>query len=473
MCGCTARADQKFVGRAAEIQHLKVAVDQHRSGRKAVQDELLGNAGSLAQARNAPHRRGGQAALARFAEHGGQRRHGAAHAAFAPVNAPLGREGFEQVFAPAHRLGRAQQQVATGAQRKVKQPNDALLHLGLQVNHHVAATDEFHAGKRGVGKQVLQTKHHRFAQRLVDLVALLLGHFGEIAAQPGRGDVRRNAGGVAPPAAHFQGFAAGVGGKYLHRAGFAGQAQAVQHQHGQGVGLFAGGAARHPDANGFVVVFAGHQRRNHVGFQRFPGFGVAEEFGHANEQVAKQRVHLAGVALEQGGVVGVAQHAVHAHAALNAPAQRAAFVARKVVTALGLDGFEHVLQRLGLRAFHGHFFGAAGIGVAGVAGQHLGHAFDRQHVVGHTRGQCAAGHAVKLGRGRVLHQHQAAVGRNGFKAQGAVAAGAREHDTNGPGPPVCAQRIEKMVNRQVQVLLFVAWGQAQVPVDHGHLFVGR
>ena len=55
----------------------------------------------------------------------------------------------------------------------------------------------------------------------------------------------------------------------------------------QRVHLFAGGTARHPDADRVGRAFAFEQARRHQLFQRLERLGVAEKIGDSDQQVAK------------------------------------------------------------------------------------------------------------------------------------------------------------------------------------------
>ncbi len=173
----------------------------------------------------------------------------------------------------------------------------------------------------------MRTKHHGGAQRLAHREMLAVRALGEIALESGGRDTGRNANGVAAAASHFECVVVGVCGKNLQGARFARTAQVVQHHHGHGVGLFARGAARHPDANGLVIAPGAHHRRDDFGLQRSPGLGVTEKFGHTNEQVPKQRVYLFWFFFQQGHIRALRHDAAQAHAPLNAAQQGGALVA--------------------------------------------------------------------------------------------------------------------------------------------------
>ena len=145
---------QKIVGGAAKVQGFVAAVDQHRGRGKAVQNQLLRNAGHLAQGRGAAG--GGQLkACPVVAQARGQGQRVGPGAALALKNAPFFGNRVEQVVPHAVGLGTAQQQVAVFAQGKVKNIEHPLLQVGLQVDQHIAATDQVHPTKRRVRKQVL------------------------------------------------------------------------------------------------------------------------------------------------------------------------------------------------------------------------------------------------------------------------------------------------------------------------------
>ena len=89
------------------------------------------------------------------------------------------------------------------AQSKVKNIQHPLLHLGLQVDQHIAAADQVNPAKRRVGKQVLQAKHHRGTQRLGDREMLPVVGLDEIALELGRRQVCGDAQRVTAHPAHF------------------------------------------------------------------------------------------------------------------------------------------------------------------------------------------------------------------------------------------------------------------------------
>ena len=195
--GWAAWLDEVVLGRPGEVQDLVIAVDHNASQTKPVQQGVsapapptwaeLGPAGRLRRgaAWLRLHRRELQVVRPSRAD--------------APVNAPFLGDRLEQVGLPANRLRRAQEQVASLFESEVQEGDDLLLHLRFEVDQEVAATDQVHLGKGGVGDQVLNRKRHCFAHLFADLPGGFV-HPREKAGQPFRRDIGGDALGIDSPA---------------------------------------------------------------------------------------------------------------------------------------------------------------------------------------------------------------------------------------------------------------------------------
>ena len=182
--GWAARLDEVVLGRPGVVQDLVIAVDHNAGQSKPAQQ------GILRQLRQ-PGRNLGPAGRLRLGWkwlrlHHRELQVGRPTRANAPVNAPFLGDRLEQVGLPANRLRRAQEQVASLFESEVQEGDDLLLHLRLEVDQQVAATDQIQLGKGGVGDQVLHGKRHRFAHLLADLIGGFV-HAREEAGQPFRG----------------------------------------------------------------------------------------------------------------------------------------------------------------------------------------------------------------------------------------------------------------------------------------------
>ena len=88
--------------------------------------------------------------------------------------------------------------------------------------------------------------------------------------------------------------------------------------------------------------------------------------------------------------------------------------------------------------------------MAGILDQLGGQLFRRGYVVGHARADRAAGHAVVLRRGGVLHHRHAELFLDGSQAERAVAPHPGENDADGLFLLVCGQAPEEEINRRPQ-----------------------
>ena len=103
----------------------------------------------------------------------------------------------------------------------------------------------------------------------------------------------------------------------MHLATLLCRRQLFQQQHAQRIRFLAGGAARTPDAQRRVGLLGADEGSNHLGFQGLERLGVAEEVGHADQQVAEKLLDFVGVLAQEGKVVGDLVEMAQAHAPLD------------------------------------------------------------------------------------------------------------------------------------------------------------
>ena len=92
-------------------------------------------------------------------------------------------------------------------------------------------------------------------------------------------------------------------------------------------------------------MFAFEQLGNNLFFQRFEGLGVAEKTSDADQQVAKQRLHLRRCLLEITHVILDVIDFVYGHATLNSAIDGAGLVLRKIMPSVGSQQNENLLER--------------------------------------------------------------------------------------------------------------------------------
>ena len=190
------------------------------------------------------------------------------------------------------------------------------LRIGAEIDQQVAAGDQVHARKGRIAQHAMRRKHAKIAHLLGDDKAAALG--GEETLAPLRRHVLKQRRGIAAGARRAESVFVDVGGENRHPRRRAQRVHMFAQQDGDRKNLFAGGAAGRPDPHRIGRAASLEQARNDFGFERVERFGVAEKTGHVDQQVAKQRRRLFGLALQQAGIVGQGLALMNLHAALNA-----------------------------------------------------------------------------------------------------------------------------------------------------------
>jgi len=162
------------------------------------------------------------------------------------------------------------------------------------------------------------------------------------------------------------------------------------------------------------------------------------------------------------------------HAALDAAVNGAWFVLGEIVTGLGPHQDENLFQgifKLGRRNGVGAGCPAKGQGAVGhKLGGHLGRRELKIHQAG-AKG--TARHAVVFRGFWILGHHHAAFGFDRPHAKGAIAAGAREHDANGPLALILGQGPEKEIDGHAVAPGVRGLQQMQGAIQEGHVSTRR
>ena len=308
----------------------------------------------------------------------------------------------------------------------------------------------------------------------MDAAGAALRLLGEKARQPLRRNVGVDAGGIDAGAGLFDGMAVDVGGEHLHPETLLQRLQMLLKQDGDGIGLLAGGTARHPDPYQCARGLAVKEAWDDLFLERLERLRVAEEMGDADQEVAKEGLRFGRVLLQVAYVPVQPLDLVDGHAPLDAAAYGVFLVLGKVVTRLGAQQDEDLFQRvfgLGGRRRERARRSSERVGDVGhEPPRHLGR---RQYIVHQAGVDGTVRHAVVLGGLGVLRHRHAAFALDRPQAQGPVAAGPREHDADGPLVLVLGQRAEEKVNRQAQAAGRGLFQQLQCAVQKGHVAVGR
>ena len=469
---------QVHAGASVQVQDVALAVDQRAVRGQLAQQGLFGQVAQGQFLRRC--RRLGAARLHRIdRRHRRQiaRRRDAPDAVkirLAPVQLGFPVLDGKHLDKFAHAFGSAEEQPAARFQRVVEQGHELFLKVGTQIDQQVAATDQVKLGERRVLEHILLGKHQHVADALVNAVGTAVGLGGEKARQAFRREVGGDAGRIQSGAGSGDRPAVDVGGEHLHRVVLLDGLHMLLQQDRNGIGFLAGGAAGRPDAHRGAGRLVVKELWNHLFLQHLEGLRIAEEIGHADQHVAKQRLHLTRRLLQVLDVAVDLVDLVHRHAPLDAAVDRAWLVLREVVAGLGAQQDENFLQRAldpGRRDGGGLTGQAEGVrGVGDQLGRHFGR---RQCVVHQAGGDGAARHAFELGGFRVLRHHHAALALDRAHALRAVAAGAGQHDADGTLALVLCERAKEKVDRQALAARGGRFQQLQRAVQERHVAVGR
>ena len=475
--GFTRGRFQVLAGAAVKVEDVAVLVDEHAARGVLLEKGPLGQLARLQPALAARPRGGpGRPAVRRRRqEPRGGRAPCARPVIPALIQLRLPVQHREEVRELAHALGSAQAQQAARVQRIVEEGEELPLQVRAHVDEQVAAADQVEPGERGIRDHVLLGEDQRVADALLDAVGGAFRFLGEEAGQAFRRDVGGDAGRVRAGAGLLDGLAVDVGAEGLHPETVPQRLHLLLEQDGDGVGLLAGGAAGHPDADDRTVGPCPRRAAECRALWRAAhASGSRKKLVTPIRRSRKRASASAGVSLQIAHVLVQPLDLMNGHAPLHPSDDRALLVLREVVPVCARSRtkiFFRASSALVVEAETGRGARAEGVGDVGdQLGRHLGR---RQHVVHQTGGDGAARHAVVLGGFRVLRHRHAALALDRAQPQGAVAAGAREHDADGPFVLVLGQRAEEEVDRQALAAWRGGLEELQLPVQEGHVAVGR
>ena len=200
---------------------------------------------------------------------------------------------LEQPGAAGDAFGRTEEEKATWTKRVVQEREQLLLQLGAEVDEHIATGNDIELRERGIADQAVFGEDAQLAQLLRRLVVPPLAdeEAGEALGRDLFGDARV----VAPSPCLGQQLGVEVGGEDLHTGPDGVELLAQQDR--QRVRLLARGTARDPDANWrFVGLACRNPRQDRFGQDR-KRLRIAEELGHADQEILEQDRGLRGIVL--------------------------------------------------------------------------------------------------------------------------------------------------------------------------------
>ena len=280
----------------------------------------------------------------------------------------------------------------------MEQRNEFLLQVAVYIDKEIAAADEVEPGERRIFDDVLLGKNQHVADAFMDPVGAAVGFGGEKAGQPFRRDVGGDAGRIETGPGRGDCLAVNIGGEHLHLVVLSESLQVFLEKDGEGICLLAGGTAGRPDADHRTCRLTLKNSGHDLLLEGLEGLRIPEEIGHADQQIAKQRLDLRRVLLQ---IIDIHLHRFYlknGHAAGNAAVDGIELVLGKVVTGLTAQQDKDLPQGvLGLECRGGGRPGRPAEGLGHIGDELGGHLGRWKFVVDQTGGDGAARHAVVLG----------------------------------------------------------------------------
>ena len=229
----------------------------------------------------------------------------------------------------------AQKQEAAWPQGKMKDRKDFLLGFRFKINQQIPARNQVQPGKGRVAQQVMDGKGADIANGLRYHPART-GTLKKAFQAFWRHRVQlRN--GVITRAGDLQRFFINICREYLYPGRAAKRRRMFTQQHRNGIGFFACGAARYPDAHGILGTFALEQGRNYFFGQRREGFRIAEEIRHIDQQIAQQLPRFLMVRAKLFRIIGNITKLQHLHPALHAAQETTFLIAGKIMAQIAAE----------------------------------------------------------------------------------------------------------------------------------------
>ena len=377
----------------------------------------------------------------------------------------VGADHTEDVVIVNDGLAPPEEQVAPVLERHVEDGEEIALQNILEIDQQVPAADQVQLPEWRILEHVVLREDDHLADLVPHDVAVALA--AEIARQPPRRHILDDVVAVDAPSGRGYGVAVQVGGKYFDISLDAELLHHLREQDRDGIGFFACGAPRHPDADLLrgrraLDDVVDHSVLQHVKIVRIP-----EKARHADEELLGEEPGLVRVV---GQIVDIFLEIAVVRdddAPLDAPQDRRLLI-------IGIIDVGHVPQD---REDLGHQVAVAEL--EPVAGVHHGRG-DVAHLprdavrvedkVHEARGDGVARHPVELGALGGLHDDHAVLVLDRADPVGPVGARARQDHGHRPVLIGSRQRAEEYVDRMVDIPVVVLLEPQDVRYDFQIIF---
>ncbi len=323
------------------VNDAKILIDEQAWRRIALDHFLVQGAvarrGLQAQARHVED----VGAAHRLRKHR-QPRLGRRHVA-APIQAALLVLRLEQ-RAAVNQLGWAEQQQSFRMKRIVEEIDDVALQFALQIDQEIAADDQVETREGRIAQNIMLGEHHDFPHLLADAIAVVL--FGEEPSQPLRPNFAFDGVGIETLAGAAQRRLMQIACENLDARRVRHAPRLFQKQHRDAVGLFTGGAADRPGADGVGGSFFCEEPRDDFLFEIVVGVCVSKELSDRDQKLFRQKMCFVRAAAQILQIVREQFLLMQLHAAANAAQHGRMFVFGKIHIRARTHLRQYALQKL-------------------------------------------------------------------------------------------------------------------------------
>ncbi len=233
-------------------------------------------------------------------------------------------------------------------------------------------------------------------QLLDHVIGIPLAH--EPARQALAGHVRLDLGAIAADTRGRQRPSVDVGREDLNLRWRVHLGHVLAQEDTDRIGLLAGGASEHPDANLLARVLAFEELRNDLALQHFEFALVAEEFGDADQEVVEEVLRLVLVVAQEIDIGGDLGDLGHLHPPLHAAEESVLLVAVKIIAGPAAQDIGDARQRgrCSRQFLVEPLLLFQPPQMAGIDLDVLGNLFRREHVVGDRRRRIGIFQMIRL-----------------------------------------------------------------------------
>ena len=240
---------------------------------------------------------------------------------------------LEKVWVAGDTLGRTEEEKASGAKHVVENQEQLFLQFCAEVDKDIATGNEVELREGRIPDQAVLGENAHLTQFVGYPVELTLAI--EKVSESLRRYMFGYFHGVATPSCLSEHLGVEVGREDLYARPK--PIEVLAEQDRERVRLLAGGTAGHPDADWRFVALALHNPWQDFFGQCLKRFGIAEELGHADQEILEQNGRLRSIVLQLLSVVGDRLQVLELDPAPYATQERTLLIAAEIMPGVMME----------------------------------------------------------------------------------------------------------------------------------------